>query len=152
MNKHFVRLFVAWVCFSVSLELTSLSKLLRGVHSSIAPVAFKASVWTHDFAGDELQTRHDRAFFEQVETEDFNLVLGDSHLSREQDIRWMESSSSDIIYDNYPDRLEIFGDWAMVNGRMEARYRDSYIRQWDYIDIWVKRGGVWQIQSTTSLH
>jgi len=38
------------------------------------------------------QTRHDRAFFERLETDEFMLFLGAEHLSREQDIRQMEKS------------------------------------------------------------
>jgi Domain of unknown function (DUF4440) len=170
MNSAFLRLFVAVTAFALSVGLTGVVKLFRREESTIAPVTIWS--WTEKRARVEYspsnidlnewqlrqiyrqygpaQTRHDRAFFEQVETEDFVLFLGGRHLSREDDIRWMESLPEDVVYESYPESIKMIGDRAMVHGRMEARYGDGQMNSWGFIDVWVRRGDTWRIQSTTS--
>src|SRR2546423_3213270 len=171
MNPLFLRVVVALATFVLSVGLTGFVRMFRSDDASIAPVR----VWSRsegrltlgfpnsNMDVDELrlrdiyreygpaQTRHDREFFERVETEDFILFLGDKHFSREQDIQWMEGLPDDTVYESRPESIRILGDWAMVHGTMEARYGDSDGHVWGFIDVWVRRGGTWRIQSTTSV-
>ena len=163
MNKFFVRLFIACACFVFSVGLTNLWKLFHRTESQIVRLELSESS-RRDLAYDEeqlrqiyreygpAQTRHDRAFFEKIEAENFILFLHGTRFTREEDIRLMETWSSDIIYENQPEYIQIFGTSAVVRGRMEARYSDGPISSWGYIDVWVKRGDTWRIQSTTSPH
>jgi hypothetical protein len=171
MNSAFVRLFVAVTAFVLSIGLTSVVNMFRGEDARIAPVDLSrlgAYRTRTDFPAEKVesdrlqllefyheygpaQTRHDRAFFERVETEDFILFLGEHHLSREDDIRWMENLPNDVIYDSYADSVEILGDWAIAHGRMQARHVNGHLNSWGFIDVWVRRGDTWRIQSTTAV-
>lgn len=160
MNKYFVRLLVAFIAFGLSVVLTNISKRLRGYHSCVEAYTVAEPL---AFAEDEgqireiyseygpAQTRHDRAFFERVETDDFILV-GNWQLTREQDIRWMESQPTDITYELKLDHLRIFGDSAISHGRMQIRYSNGDVSEWPFTDVWIKRNGVWRIQRTTATH
>jgi hypothetical protein len=102
----------------------------------------------HDYAS--AQTNHDRAFFERVETEDFVLFLRDGKtLSRTQDIELLNSEGTDIDYKLDDLNAEIYGDAAIVTGRISATYSHGYSYSWRWIDVCVRRGSRWQIQSTT---
>jgi len=163
MNRFFVRLFVAAICFALSVSLTNLSKLVRGERSSVDVLVLNPAESFTNFSEDEnqlrelyreyglAQTRHDRAFFERVETEDFRLFYDDKSISREEDIRWMESTPTDLVYSNQPQEIKIFGDSAVVRAGFEVRHH-GHVDRWDTIDVWVKRGNQWQIRSTTSHH
>jgi hypothetical protein len=157
MNNFFVRLFVACACFVLSISLTNLTKLVRG-SVDVSPPSAET---TRSFLYDEIQireisrqygpaqTRHDRAFFERIETEDFRLFYENTSLSRDEDIRWMESAPTDIVYHNQPHEISIFGNSAVVRGTFEVR-SGEYVQRWSTIDVWVRRGDQWQIRSTTS--
>lgn len=163
MNKFFLRLTVAWTCFVLSVGVSSLWKLVRGENSSVPLVAL-APAESKELTQDEVhlrqiyseygpaQTRHDRAFFERIESEDFRLFYNELSLSREEDIQWMERMPPGIVFNNHPEDISIFGNAAVVHGRMEIRYNDGSVYPWGYIDVWVKRGDRWQIRSTTSHH
>lgn len=162
MNSFFVRLFIAAICFALSVSLTNLSKLIRGQRPSAHVVVLKPAESLTNFSDDEnqlrelyreygpAQSRHDRAFFERVETEDFRLFYDGKSISREEDIRWMESIPTDLIYSNEPRDIKIFGKSAMVRASFEVRHPDGHVDRWNTIDVWVKRGNQWQIRSTTS--
>jgi hypothetical protein len=167
MNSTLPRLFVAVTAFVLSVGLTSVVRLFRSEHASIAPVniftlgerraeiefpldADRSRLLDLYLEYGPAQTRHDRAFFERVETEDFILFVGDEHISREDDIRWMEKLPNDDVYDCDPESIDVIGDWALVRGRMQARHGDGDIEEWGFIDVWVRRGDTWRIQSTTS--
>jgi len=96
------------------------------------------------------QTRHDRQFFERIETEDFTLTVGNLKLSREEDIRWMEEQPFDSTYESRVDHVDVFDRLALAHGYLEVRSGDRVVRLWQFADVWVKRGNVWQIQSTMS--
>jgi len=159
MNRYFLRVCVALTTFVLSIGLTSFTKLFRHDDSTVPTFYYEGPASPLDeMRLRELyreygpaQARHDRAFFEEVEAEDFILFLGEQHLSREQDIQWMESSPSGVVYESVPDSISILGDWAMVHGRMEARHPDGHAHSWGFIDVWVRRGDTWRIQSTTSV-
>ena len=161
MNRFLVRLFVAFACFALSVSLTSFTSLFRRATSSGVVTALEVPESNIDFSQDEkqlreiyreygpAQMRHDRGFFERVETEDFRLFYNNTSISREEDIYWMESGPRDLFYSNEPREIKIFGNSAVVRGSFEVR-GDGYIQRWDTIDVWVKRGNEWRIRSTTS--
>ena len=161
MNKFFVHLFVAAICFAFSVSVTNLSKLFRSENSSIDVIAvqpMKDLVFSEDeYQLREIyreygpaQMRHDRGFFERIETDDFRLFFNNRSISREEDILWMESTPRDIIYNNEPLEIKIFGNSAMARTYFELRYPDGHIQAWETIDVWTKRGNRWQIRSTTA--
>jgi Domain of unknown function (DUF4440) len=159
MNKLFIRLFVAFVAFSFGLVLT---RLVTPAHRCGRQVKVLSttplSVRTEDEAQireiyreyGPAQTRHDRRFFERVETEDFTLTVGDMKLSREEDIKWMESQRLDKVYLNRVDHLKVFDGLAIAHGYLEVRESNGFVRLWPFADVWVKRNGTWRIQSTVS--
>jgi hypothetical protein len=164
MNKWFLRLFVALLTFILSVALTGALRFLFGdgprpavdIQMVEAPQPFL------DFSGDQAQieaiyneyglaqTRHDRAFFERVEAENFMLFTGRERLTREQDIQWMESQPADMSYDVHVRHLRVFGNSAVSRGHMLVTFGNGETTEWPFIDVWVKRNGTWQIQSTTS--
>ena len=170
MNSVVLRLFVAVTAFALSIGLTSIVRVFRGGDASIAPIDFftlgdrstQIGFPAEDVNSDTLQlvelyreygpaqTRHDRAFFERVETEDFILFLDERHISREDDIRWMENLPTGIVYEISPESIKILGDWAVVNGRMQAYHPNGQIKSGGFVDVCVRRGDTWRIQSTTS--
>jgi hypothetical protein len=161
MKKWFIRLFVASMTFILSVVLTGAFRFLFG-GSPIDVVAVQAPRPFTDFRDDEAQimavyneygaaqTRHDRAFFERVEAENFVLFVGRERLTREEDIQWMERQPLDTVYDVRVHRVRVFGNSAVSRGLMLVTYGDGSTNEWPFIDIWVKRNGVWKIQTTTS--
>lgn len=157
MNKLFIRLFVAFVAFSFGLVLT---RFVRPAHTCRVTVlsATPLSVLTEDETQireiyreyGPAQTRHDRKFFERVETEDFTLSVGDMKLTREEDIKWMESQPMDKIYSTRVDHVKVFDRLAIAHGYMEVRETTGSVSAWPFADVWVKRNGAWRIQSTVS--
>ena len=98
------------------------------------------------------QTNHDLAFFERVEADDFILFPPDGKtLSRTEDIQLLNSLPTDVVYKIDDLNIEKHGDAAVVTGRMTATHADGYNDSWRWIDVCVRRGGRWQIQSTTQL-
>ena len=162
MNKFFVRLLVGASCFALSLSLTNLSKLVRGQASAIDVVTLQPADSNLDLAQDEMQlrqiyreygpaqTQHDQAFFERIETDDFRLFWNGVSVSKEEDIQWMKSMPASMVYESYPEYIKIFGNSAVVHGRMDVHYNNDHVQRWNFIDVWVKRGNRWQIRNTTS--
>ena len=160
MNKLFIRLFVAFVAFSFGLILTNLIRPRYTIKQAFP----SESVLVFEYAetGDDAQirkiyreygpaqTRHDREFFERIETEDFTLTVGDLKMSREEDIKWMESEPSDKTYINRVDHLRVFDRLAVAHGYLEVRDGYGVVSLWPFADVWVKKNGAWRIQSTIS--
>ena len=163
MIKLFLHLVVAVTCFALSVSLTSLTKLFRVADAPVqAERVVLGPILPKDHVSDDeieirkiyreygpAQTRHDRGFFERIETEDFRLFFAEESISREADIQWMESTPKDIVYENKPYEIKIFGNSAMARTSFEARSPNGHVDRWDTIDIWTKRRGRWQIRSTT---
>ena len=161
MNKLFIRLFVAFVAFSFGLILTNLIKPRYRINE---PFPFQHVVAVYDYSGTgddaqirqiyreygPAQTRRDRKFFERIETEDFTLTVGDQKLSREEDIQSMENEPTDKTYTSRVDHVRVFDRLAVAHGYLEAHDGNGVVRLWPFVDVWVKRGGVWRIQSTIS--
>lgn len=161
MNKLFIRLFVAFVAFSFGLILTSLVKprhtCKQGVTILTTVPRTRLSLSEDEAQIRDIyreygpaQTRHDREFFERIETEDFTLTVGNVKMSREEDIKWMESEPTDKIYSSRLDHVEVFGKLAVGHGYLEVRESNGAVRDWPFVDVWVKRNGTWRIQSTVS--
>ncbi len=162
MNRFLVRLLIAWTCFALSVSLTNLTRVFRGAAPSVDVIASQPAVSKSDISDDELQLReiyreygpaqtvHDRGFFERVETEDFRLFYNNTSISREEDLRWMESMPRDIVYHSEPHEIKIFGNSAVARGTFELRFSEGHVQRSHFIDVWVKRGNRWQIRSTTS--
>ena len=161
MNKLFIRLFVAFVAFSFGLVLTNLIRPRYPVAQSF-PYGSVLTVYEYSGTGDDAQirkiyreygpaqTRHDREFFERIETEDFTLTVGDLKMSRDEDIKWMESQPTDKTYINRVDHVRVFDRLAVAHGYLEVREGNGVVRLWPFADVWVKKNGAWRIQSTIS--
>jgi len=95
------------------------------------------------------QTRHDSAFFERVEAEEFRLFADGRSYSRSEDIELMNSSTADLVFKTEDLKIEMRGDSAVVSGRMSATDSHGDVQSWDWIDVCVKNQHGWQIISTT---
>ena len=105
----------------------------------------------HEYAA--AQTRHDVAFFEQTEAEEFILFQPyGKNLSRSEDIELLKTLAPDIKYAIDDLRVRFYGDSAVVTGRMTATFPNAGSHTWQWIDVCVRRNGRWQILSTTQLN
>jgi len=161
MNKLFIRLTVAFITFSFGLALTN---LIKPRHPDVLTFQFQNVVAVYDYSLTEdekqirqiyreygpAQTRHDREFFERIETEDFTLTVGGLKMSREEDIKWMESQPADKTYMSRMDHVKVVDRLAVAHGYLEVRDGDGVVRLWPFVDVWVKQNGAWRIQSTVS--
>ena len=95
------------------------------------------------------QTRHDRAFFERVEADDFRLFAGGTSYSRAEDIELLNDSSPELIYSLEDLRIESDGQQAVVRGRMTMTDKQGNAQSWNWIDVCARRARGWQIISTT---
>lgn len=162
MNRIFVRLLVAALCFAFSVTLTNVWKLVRGDRPFVYVAAVPRVESIVSLSVDEnqlreiyreygpAQTRHDRAFFERIETEDFRLFCNNTSFSRDEDIKWMERTPTNLTYANQPYDIKISGNSAVAYTSFQVRHPNGRVDQWDTIDVWVRRGNQWRIQSTTS--
>ena len=144
MRKVFLHLFIAFTTFFFSLALTTLFDSSTSTEwlppqQNVEVVVDVATVDVVNFTpiSDEqkllqiyreygpAKTTHDRAFFERVESENFILFLRDRNMTREKNIRWMESWPLNVVYDYEVESIKLVGDSAVVTGRMQARYPDG---------------------------
>jgi len=162
MRKLVLHLVIACGTFVVSVCLTNIWNLLSRVHmpgqrldrpvfepdrtvSTAEPGLLEIY---RDYAS--AQTRHDRTFFERVEADSFILVFPDGRtLSRTEDIQLLNSFPTDTVYKHDDLNIKIYGEAAIVTGRITATQSSGYSDSWRWIDICRRRGGRWQIQSTT---
>lgn len=161
MNKWILRVFVALMTFLLSIALTGAFRFFFG--GRVTDVAITMPRAFIDFSEDQAriaaiydeygdaQTRRDRAFFERVESENFMLFTDSRRLNREEDIQWMESQPSTNTYECRVRRIRVLGNSAVARGRMLVTDASGETTEWPFIDVWVKRNGTWQIQSTTSV-
>jgi len=97
------------------------------------------------------QTRHDSAFFERVEANEFILFQDGQAYTRTQDIQMMNRLPSHVVFENEVLKLTLQGETAVVNSRMTATYEDGTKDSWLALDVCVQRDGHWQILSTTEI-
>jgi hypothetical protein len=98
------------------------------------------------------KTRHERAFFERVESENFILFLRDRNMTREQNIRWMESWPGDVVFEYDIESIRIMGDTAVVTGRMWEHYPKGGQNSIGFVDVCVRSGVGWRIMSTKPIY
>ena len=161
MNKWILRLFVALLTFLLSVALTGAFRFVFG--GGVTDVVLETPRPYLEFSEDQAQiaaiyseygdaqTRHDRAFFERIEADNFVLFSGDRRLNREEDIQWMESQPTELTYEVRVHRIRVLGNSAVARGFISVTYPNNERNEWPFIDVWVRRNGVWQIQSTTSV-
>ena len=103
---------------------------------------------------DLAQTRHDAAFFERVEADNFTLYDEDGRVhNRSEAIALMKTWDKSIKYTSDDLDVRFYGDAAIVTGRMTATYtRAGGQYSWRWIDLFVKRNGDWKILSTTQVN
>lgn len=171
MRKLFLHLFIACTMFYFGVTLSNVVKFLTTVLTASTTRAVDtvgmnqepARTTPPPFTGtDELQllkifeqygaaqTNHDRAFFERVESDDFILFQRFRKLTREQDIRLMESWPVGTKYTWEVEDIRVFGDSAVVTGRMHAQFPGGAPDSWRSIHVCVRTANGWQILSTTS--
>jgi uncharacterized protein DUF4440 len=165
MKKWFLRLFVALMAFLLSVALTGAFKFFFGRHErtfdlenvvAVDPAPFtnfpedRAQIAEIYSQYGEAQTQHDRAFFQRVEAENFMLFVSGQRLTREEDIQWMERQPSDTTYEVRVHHIRVFGNSAVSRGYMTVTYGNGEQAEWPFIDVWVKQGNMWRIQTTTS--
>jgi hypothetical protein len=160
MRTFFLHLGLACVTFSLSSHFT---KVWRGRPSEALPceASNELPLTTPDRSTGEVnlldiyrdyaaaQTRHDQAFFERVEDEEFRLFTTWGSFSRTEDIQMMNHDSPDIVYKIEDLNVESKGEAAIVTGRMVSTFGHGSVESWRWIDVVIKRDGRWRIISTT---
>ena len=97
------------------------------------------------------KTRHDREFFERVESEDYVLFVGNRTMTREQNIAWMESWSTGIVYDEQVQTIKVLGFTAVVTGVSHEHHPTGEVQSFRFIDVCVRKDGEWKILSSASI-
>ena len=161
MRKLFLHLFVTTITFFFGLGLVevfdSLSKPTVPAGTQAVQLANSEELAVEQTLREIYRqygpatTNHDRAFFERVESDRFILFDEDRNLTREQDIREMESWPRDAIYECEVENIRILGDTAVATVQVYARFTDGENESWPSIDVWIKEGNRWQILSTTEV-
>jgi len=160
MHRMLLRVAIACLTFLAGVSLTTIWHSVLGRTSPTVKVQVSKLDDTDTGARAELrqifeeygpaQTKHDAAFFERVEADEFMLFGEEGKpLTRRQDIEWMKSLPRDITYRIEVDRITIHGEAAVANTRMIAIYPDNTSETWPSIDVCVRRDGRWQILSST---
>lgn len=100
----------------------------------------------------EANIKRDKAFFERIEADEF--IFTDSSggvTTRAQDVASLDSPPGAFKLISYvPDemRVHVYGDTAVVTGRVTTESRNgerTVTSQSRFTDVFVKRGGRWQI-------
>ncbi len=164
MSKLVLRLAIACSTFAASACLTNIwnslgradtpVRTLPGPVSESDPTSSIAEPGLLEIYRDyaSAQTNHDVAFFERVEADDFMLFSSyGKALSRTEDIQLLKSLPTDIVYKHDDLNVQIHGNAAIVTGRITATPRGGFGYSWRWVDICLKRGDRWQIQSTTQI-
>jgi hypothetical protein len=101
---------------------------------------------------DIAQTNHDAAFFEKLETDNFILTYPDgSTLTRAEDIALMKSCDPRIKYVSDDLHVQVYGNAAILSGRLTEIGPTGSRDSWRWLDLFVKVNGRWQILSTTNV-
>jgi ketosteroid isomerase-like protein len=101
---------------------------------------------------DEAIVRKDRAAIEANMAEDFRQIDGAGNVETKQSFV-DDLMSPDLVIEPYKVEdfdVRLYGDVALLAGRtrMTGRYQGkTFSSHYRYIDIYVKRGGAWQIVS-----
>jgi hypothetical protein len=163
MRKLVLHLAIACATFAFSTSLTNIWRSLTQADVPPAQTVQLADLEPLSRPADEAellalyreygpaQTRHDQAFFEKIETDDFMLFVGEGQaLTRTEDIKDMNNSPTDTIYTLEVQKIDLYGSTAIVTCTMTATGQ-GHTETWPTVDICVKREGRWQIRSTTDI-
>lgn len=131
-----------------------LSALLLGCATTApsAPADAVAALTAQADRWDQAIVRKDRAAIEANMADDFRQIDGQGHVETKQSFV-DDLVSPDLLIDPYTVEefdVRLFGDVALLSGRtrMTGRYQGKpFASHYRYIDIYVKRGGVWKIVS-----
>lgn len=157
MRKLFLHFAVACITFSGSTHLTKIWKP-RGRAAvakqtvqllSSATAAAEAQLLEIYREYGAAQTRHDHAFFERVEAEEFKLFADGRTYSRAEDIKLMDGLPAGFVYGIEDLNVEMKGDAAVVTGRMTETDKSGSVDSWRWLDVCVRRGGRWEVLSST---
>src|SRR5438034_1228458 len=130
MRRIFLHFAIACITFTGSTHLTKILKprgrsvlakqTVQVVSSAPEAATATASPQLLDIYREygAAQTRHDNAFFERVEAEEFKLFADGRTYSRAEDIQIMDNSPTDEVYKIEDLSVEMKGDGAVVTGRM----------------------------------
>lgn len=157
MRKLFLHFAVACITFSGSTHLTKIWKP-RG-RAAVAKQTVQLLSSATAAAESQLleiyreygaaQTRHDHAFFERVEAEEFKLFADGRTYSRAEDIKLMDELPAGFVYGIEDLNVEMKGDAAVVTGRMTETDKSGSVDSWRWLDVCVRRGGRWEVLSST---
>lgn len=166
MRKHTFHVAIACTTFGLSVFLTSVWNWLgwkradvpihtvyvRALESS--PTILKAEPGLVEIYRDyaAAQTNHDFGFFNRVEADDYVLFSDGKTMSRNEAMQWLKSSPPSLVYKLEDVSMKVYGDAAVVTGRITVTNRRGSSTSWRWIDVCVKRDGRWQIQSTTQIN
>jgi len=162
MSKFLLRFAIAATMFSLGLGVTNIVRFFR-VAPAPAAENRDRQVDVVSLGSDEeklleiyreygpAQTKHDRAFFERVESDRFILFDGNRNLTREQDIREMESWPKDLVFECEVESIRVMGDTAIVVSVMRERSANGEVESFRSTDVCVRDGSSWQILSTTAV-
>lgn len=99
---------------------------------------------------DTAQTNHDAAFFERIEADGWVLTReGGETLTRSQAIAEMKTWPKGIRFTTEDIWVQFYGGTAIVTSRRTETYPDGAQDSGSWLDIFQKRGGRWQIISST---
>lgn len=100
---------------------------------------------------DVAETNHDASFFERVEADGFVLTREEGEtLTKGQAIAEMKTWDKGVRFSTEDVRVQFYGEAAIVTSRRTETYpggEPQYAGSW--LDVFQKRGGRWQITSTT---
>lgn len=96
--------------------------------------------------------RRDKAFFERVEADEFIFTdSGGGTTTKSEDVASLDKPAGEfrlISYEVDDMKVSIYGKTAVVTGRASSAYRgggrESIVKT-RFTDVFVKRGGRWQI-------
>lgn len=103
---------------------------------------------------DLAQSRHDAAFFREIEADGFVLMQADGRaLTRDEAIADMLTWPKDLEYTSGDVEVRVYGDVAVVTSRCTARRLGSGDALWQgrWLDLFVRHSGRWQILSTAAI-
>lgn len=101
---------------------------------------------------DIAQTNRDAAFFEKIETDNFVLTYADgTSITRAEDIALMKTWDPNTKFVSDDLHVQVYGNAAIMSGRMTEISPTGSRYSWRWLDLFVRRDGRWQIQSTVQI-
>src|SRR5437870_454029 len=152
MRRLFLHFAIACITFAGSTHITKLWNARGSAVLAKQTVQLLSSAPEHATATAEpqlldiyreygaAQTRHDNAFFERVEAQEFKLFADGRTYSRAEDIQIMDNSPADEVYKIDDLNVEMKGDGSVVTGRMTLTSSSGCSDSWRCIDLWIRRG------------